>query len=181
MRTIVNFLALMILGGTPAVSKTWPSSGGFHVAETGDGCELSITYEGSGSTTLSIIFGFDGANYIVITNGLWTAEEGRIYDDVSFRFQANSFTGGTVLGVKRLYGSGFTAKASPNVLSSFARSPYLHISKSGEEIDRLSLKGSSKALQTAQACIRDLEARGQAESRRRQRFEDLPDDPFAKK
>lgn len=181
MKHFIMLLALSSLGGTAARSKNWPGSEGFAVAETADGCELSIIYEGSGNTTLSVILGFDGTNYIIVTNGNWSASEGRTYTDISFEFQAASLTGGTVLGVERAFKNGFVAKASPNLLSNFSSSSYLHILKSGEIIDRLSLKGSRKALLTAQACLRDLSARGLAESRKRERFEDLPDDPFAKR
>jgi hypothetical protein len=178
---ISGIAALLLFQQHPANGKTWPSSGGFAVSETMDGCELSATFNGRGETQLSVLLGFSEDNYITITNGLWSADEGRVYNDISFGFQGSDFSGGTVLGIKDGFRTGFVAKASSALLLSFSSSPYLHVSKSGEEIDRLSLKGSSRALQTAQACIRDLETRGQKLLRERQRFEDLPDDPFAKK
>ena len=181
MRFFVGVIALNLMICAAAFGKSWPSSGNFDVAEFESGCFLNATYEGRGETELSLMLGFDGDNFITVENALWSAEEDKIYSDIAFEFQMRSYTGGTVLGIKANFKSGFGAKASAAFLDDFSKSSYLHIMKDGETIDHLSLKGSALALQTARACLRDWKARVQAEQKKRQRLEDLSDDPFAKK
>lgn len=162
----------------PATARDWPETAGWEISESDDFCLMSMEYEGPGDSTLAIGLYSDGRIIVANVNYSWSAEKGRPYPDVSFLLNGKSYSG-TAVGVDILGKKGFAMKFGSEILADIAAAPAVHVYKGDALVDRLKLTGSAAALVVTRRCLASVRAKLAAAEREKQRWSDLPRDPFA--
>lgn len=144
-------------------------------------CLATFIYEGSGSTktTLSRIADKNDLIYLSVTNSEWTSEEKKEYN-LTYQFDGKYYDR-TAWGVNFDYvDRGFmTAFPVDDFLAIFSKSSYLNIYMDDVVVDRLSLSGSSAGVSLLNRCWIWLQSTERAARAERDRFKDIPRDPFA--
>lgn len=164
----------------PAEARDWPDAGGFTILEADEWCALTSEYKGPGESTLTVVIRRAGKPMVRVENYNWSAADGEKYEDISFRLNGKSYSGGMAMGTKNEGRSGFMMAANEEFLQDFAASSYFHVYKGEQIIDRLDLAGSAAAVAAARKCVAYVDGLRSAEEREKRKYEDLPKDPFAK-
>lgn len=182
MRLIGLAAALTALAlSSSAVAREWPDAGGFTILEGDEWCALTSEYKGPGESELTVVIRRTGKPWVSVTNYNWSATANEKYEDIGFRVNGSSYSGGTALGVKNEGRNGFMILADDEFLKDFAASSYFHVYKGEQVIDRLDLAGSAAAVTAARRCVAYVDGLRSAEEREKRKYEDLPKDPFAAK
>jgi hypothetical protein len=82
-----------------AQARTWPSAGGWDIAEQDDGCVMALEYEGEGETVLGLLLFADGRVGLAVGNDNWSVEKDAKYS-LSYRVDGTVYDGGTSLGTR---------------------------------------------------------------------------------
>jgi len=195
--TIFFFVIFIIIGvHSPASSKDWPSIKGWEVAEIDEkSCVISKTFEGKGSSSLSLIKYLDKKSLFVFDNENWSIEKGRSYA-ITFEinklaFTPDKFAIGYVDGINR----GIIIELNESIFDAFKKGSSINIvlwpgitandkypDNDHEDpvlIDSLSLLGSGAAVSQLDRCLAHVQNVADAASREKQKYDHLPDDPFA--
>jgi hypothetical protein len=170
-----------------AETRDFGTAGGYEVVgeastegEVG-ACMATFTYEGSGSTELSLFRKADDADFVTlfVTNFLWSANKDKEYK-LRYEFD-KSFYDRSAKGVQ--FDNGYSGFLSvfpvPEFFSIYAASTYLHISMDGGNVDRLSLKGSAAGMSLFNKCWAWVLGTERVAESRRNRLKGIPRDPFA--
>lgn len=163
----------------PAAARSWPTTAGWEVFEGDDFCGLALDYEGKGETRLTVLKMSDGSATMAVTNYGWSAKKGEVYD-LEFYVGTLQFRGGKSVGMSESYErTGFVTKFDANFFPAFASASSLKVYKGDTLVDSLRLQGSGTALRVVDQCVGNLRAVKASQERQRQRFANIPDDPFA--
>jgi len=134
----------------------------------------SAVFDGAGNTTFLIAKDAAGQLYTFVGNTNWTIEEGKEYSTI-FVVDGEEFSGSTSEGRR----GGLFDTFDPEFEAWFRTGRGLTIRMNGQDIARLSLSGSSAAMDRVNACQRALFATLTREERDAIRFGDIPINPFA--
>lgn len=176
---------VMLSSGAGAADRYFGDRGGFEIygdASTRDkpgSCWMEKSYEGAGSTQQYISWNVtNDIIYVGIVNLEWSAQKDKEYEidiginDGTYERTALGFVNG---GYK-----GFIAGLPRDeFLSDLAKSTYFHVYlRDGTVIDRLSLSGSAAAVVAYKQCVAWVSQTERAAQAERDRFKDIPRDPF---
>ena len=176
-RAFGSAAALLLTCGA-ADARNWPETAGWEITEGTDFCLMHMEYEGPGDSSLAIGLYADGRIIIANVNYSWSAEKGRSYPDISFELNGNSYTG-TAKGVEIVGKKGFAMLFGQDILSDIAAARAVHVYKGDTLVDRLKLDGSAAGLAMTKRCLASVRRKQAAAERERQRWADIPKDPFA--
>lgn len=174
----VCLAAALIVCPSTASARDWPETAGWEISEGDDFCLMHMEYEGPGDSSLAIGLYADGRIIIANVNYSWSAEKGRAYPEVSFELNDQSYTG-TATGIEIVGKKGFAMKFGQEILADIAAARAVHVYKGETLVDRLKLDGSAAALGVTKRCLGSVRAKIAATERERQRWADIPKDPFA--
>jgi hypothetical protein len=171
-------------------TKIFGSAGGYDVAgiastrDEAGACMAEFSYEGPGNTKTTLFRTVNSERRDLVTlfvvNTEWSAEEGITYN---LDYVFNDGTYNREAGGVRKEGiyKGFLASfPSEEFLSTFAKSSYLHIYKEQTVVDKLSLSGSSAGIALFKNCWIWLMTTERAAKVERDKFKNIPRDPFKK-
>lgn len=182
---IALFAILSLFVAQNAAAKEWGEVSGWSIEENSDqdGCLVGMEFEGKGETMLVISKSLDDEAMITVQNRGWTATDGERYD-VKLAVGEHEYTAKAV-GVGKSYGhrgivTGFNADLSWDFFNDFRTGRSLHVYIGDTLIDQLDLEGSGAATFRLNQCVAHLKSLKAAELREKNRWEHLPDDPFAK-
>lgn len=172
------FSVLMIATNPVYGYEFYEERGGWNVVAADEACGMTMEYEGPGETSVMFLKDLDNNIFLGVTNYNWSAEKDKSYE-VGFVLNGVNYSGaggsGFVSGIRK----GFSAKFEPSFEKDFRAGRSLHVYLAGARIDRLSLTGTSVAMDAVNRCLVGLKAEKRAEARDEARWADLPDDPFA--
>ncbi len=178
-RLFAALLSLVVL--LPALafaSDFYAKRGGWEIYKGSDLCGMTIEFEGPGETTLALLKSADGKLGINVTNSQWTARDDMKYN-ISYVLNGMTYTDGKAQGVASTGTHGFISVFEPEFERDFAKGSTLVVYLDGLKIDRLSLTGTTVALQAVNSCLAKVRIAMSAEAREQARWADLPSDPFA--
>jgi TonB family protein len=150
---------------------------GWKVAASGESCVALLEYEGPGDTELALLKEGSGTFGLLITNRDWTAQKGKIYElefMIGERLLSGPAVGTDVNGRK-----GFAAPLPVGAEQAVAAARDITIFMNKQLIRKLSLEGSSAALAQINRCHSVVRAEIAAAEREKQRWKNIPRDPFA--
>lgn len=161
-----------------SASDFYAKRGGWEIYKNNDSCAMTMEFEGPGETTLVLLKFADGKLGIHVTNSQWTARDDMKYN-VSYALNGMTYTGGKAKGAATTGARGFISMFEPEFERDFAKGSTIVIYLDDLEIDRLSLTGTTVALQAVNSCLAKVRTAMSAEAREQARWADLPRDPFA--
>ncbi|WP_186728986.1 TonB family protein [Sphingomonas panacisoli] len=174
-------LAVMLLFAHPAFARDWPKTAGWDVIEGDDYCSIHMEFEGKGATELSLLLKTDNDIVLGMSNSGWSIADDQ-QEDLTFGVNGTVFSGGKSVGIGDVGGKkAFVTSFESDFLQNFAASSYLIVRKGDVLVDNLSLKGSAAALVVAKRCLALLKRDIAAAAAEKRRFDNIADDPFAKK
>ena len=151
--------------------------GGWTVGAMEESCGMTMNFEGPGETSVTFFKDLESELTLGISNYNWSAEQNGSYE-IGFVLNGVSYSGaggsGFVSGMRK----GFFASFASSFEKDFRVGDSLHVYLKNERIDRLSLAGTSVAIDAVNRCLVGLRAEKRAEAREKARWADLPDDPF---
>lgn len=154
--------------------------GGWEVGEStgNDSCYIGMEYEGEGSTLVILSLGIDKRPYLLVSNYNWSIKD---KDEFTLNYELSNgvYEDHPAAGSKDGIRGGFITSFEERFPEYFAQSTYLHITRDGSIIDKLSLSGTAVAVGELRKCVAIVKARADAEAREKARFADIPKDPFA--
>lgn len=154
---------------------------GWQIIRYDDYCLMAMEYEGEGNSSLFYTLFDNDWSMIAAVNDNWTTEDDKDYPDMAFHLGENIFDGGTTKGFSSDGKHGFWMNMDTREFMPVLRgSGFLHIYNKDVVVDRLSLKGSSAALDSIIRCVDGLKAKKAAAARKAAPFKDIPLNPFAK-
>lgn len=182
---------IAITSGAKAEVRDFGTAGGYEVSgkastfEEAGLCIAEFVYDGPGSTKTTISrsadAGFTDFVFFTVVNFEWSAKEDAKYDllyyfnDVNYERQANGVV------IDRIYRGFIAPFPAQDFLGHFDRSSFLNIYMGDTVVDRLSLKGSTAGVALFNKCWSWLVTTERAAQAERDKFKDIPRDPFAKK
>ena len=167
------------MSSVPAYSKMWQSPGGWEIHDDDDNCAVFRQYEGKGATNLLVILFAAGGSAASLTNTAWSSSKDEEYE-LSWEVNGNVYRGSAFgLGEKFEERKGFGGKFGDEFVDDIARGSSLDIYRGDIVVDQLRLDGSGSAIAIAKRCLQTVRANITAAEREKQRFEHIPDDPFA--
>ena len=189
--TLAAIAALALASTANAEVRDFGTAGGYEVAgqastfDKAGLCIANFDYDGPGSTKTTISrsaeAGFTDFVFFTVVNFEWSTKEDGKYDllyyfnDVHYERQANGVV------TDRIYRGFIAPFPAQDFLGHFDRSSFLHIYMGDTVVDKLSLKGSSAGVALFNKCWSWLMATERAAQAERDKFADIPRDPFAKK
>ena len=181
MRFYVICLALFLatLPSQALASESYGRVAGWEIVQDDQSCGIFMEYEGPGQTRFLFLKTVEGRSAISVENSGWSAVEGIPYD-VGFVLNGSSYGGGKARGSDSSDGHrGFVSVVDNNFERDLAKGSTLHIILQDKEIDRLSLRGTSAAIDLLNRCLNGVKSRIAAAEKEKRRWSDLPKDPFA--
>lgn len=175
-RTII-ITALTIAGQLPAHAKDWPTTGGWDIGETDNGCGMSMEYEGEGDTRVIFLKRTDGGAGMAVDNYGWSAKPDQKYE-LTFWLDREAYTG-PAMGTASSGRKGFVATFGADFARDFARASSFRIYLGDTLVDHLSLDGTAAALAVVDRCVAGVARRLAAEAREKAKLAHIPKDPFA--
>lgn len=182
----LTFLPCALLAGlfasAPAAAQEYSvrDVGGWTVAASkdGQGCFLTRTYEGRGSTTLLLGLDIDGSNHLSVLNENWSIKpKDRL--KLTFRLSNGGYSDHPVVGMASDGKKGFVTNFDAKFPSHFAASKALHIYRGDVPVEQLGLDGSGAAVAELRRCVGIQAAKPAAGAREKGRSGRIPKDPFA--
>ncbi|PZQ56249.1 MAG: hypothetical protein DI555_06445 [Novosphingobium pentaromativorans] len=172
--------ASAVYGLVPATAQAayQPETSGWSIRGDVTGCSMSMQFDGPGETALSLSKTLDGEVSITLTNTNWSTVRGQSYDLTYFfggEAVSSSRSEGIVASTVR---RGFKATFT-DVEQAFAKSADLVVLKPGSIVDRLTLTGSSAALEQLNRCLLEIADRRLVSAIEEVKFADIARDPFA--
>lgn len=162
----------------PAQLRNWPSSQGFEVVQLESSCAISTSYDFDGRSPVELtLFYEDDKVSVLLTSSDWSNRTGEIYE-VSYQLGGYSYAG-EATGLVTSGRPGFVAKFEPTFLTDFAAASALLVTRGEVIITHLSLSGSGAAVATVRRCLEHVQRTNAAQARREQRWDYIPEDPFA--
>lgn len=179
-RTVAAVAASMLLTSAPAHAEYVGEFGGWDVVSGDDYCGMMSEFEGPGETSLMFTLYVDGSNMLIVSNGNWTAEEGKTYP-LDFYLNGTAYGGGASVGMKTDYGikKGFATKFSKGFEDDLAKGTSLKIYMGDALVDSLDLDGSGAAISRMRTCLAKVRQTRAAEEREKARLAHIPVDPFS--
>lgn len=146
-------------------------------------CVAIQTYEGSGSTKLTVMRNAnDDRDLIVVSNDHWSTVQDQPYK-VTYHVGEFRYSG-AAMGISERGRRGLAGYLHPDFLDDFAKGTSLEIEADGTVVDRLRLAGSAAAVAEIRRCLIGARADKVALDREIARQNRLPPgvprDPFAK-
>lgn len=155
--------------------------GGWEVGEgSDDSCYIAMEYEGEGETTVVLSLDLDNQPYLLVSNYNWSIKDKDEFK-LNYELSNGAYTDHPAIGSKSGIRGGFITIFEDRFPEYFAQSTYLHITRDGAFVDKLSLKGTGVAVAELRKCLAIVKTRAEAEAREKARFSDIPKDPFAAK
>jgi hypothetical protein len=188
LRVAVATLGLVL--ASSAGARSFGEHGGY-VVEATEGseteankgfCGMQEEFAGPGDSRLTIFRYTSNPDMILamVDNYNWSTKEAEEYE-VEFDFGVGSYER-TAKGFNNGIHNGLMAAfPSADFLKTFAAATRLHVYLKGEVIDRLNMGGSALARQAFDRCWAYVVADEAAKKRERDKWSDLPKDPFSKK
>lgn len=153
--------------------------GGWEVFRDEKSCGLTRDYDVPGETQMTVISYPAGEIRIMITNTGWSAKRDALYD-ISYQLNGTAYAGAEAVGTGDRTRKGFVSTFVADFADDFAKGSILRVLLDGEEIERLSLTGSSAAMAMVDKCLADLRTAVSRAEREKERRARLPKDPFAR-
>ncbi|MBD3746918.1 MAG: hypothetical protein IE932_11975 [Sphingopyxis terrae] len=173
-----------------AQTRDFGTAGGFEVggqASTRDkagSCIATFDYAGPGSTKTTIFRSAEADDASIVwfnvVNFEWSAKEKDTYE-LQYWFD-DEYYDRTAVGVKMdyIYNGFMTGFPADEFLETYAKASSLHIYMGDTVVDKLSLTGSSAGVALFNRCWTWLQGTERAAQKERDRYKDIPRDPFAK-
>lgn len=139
---------------------------------------MTDTYQGHGSTQLTLLLRPDGTSVLGVSNYNWSTVERQSYE-LSYIVNGREFSGGQSIGYRDGLRKGFVTGMPAAFLDHFAAGSGLRIYNGETLVDDLSLDGTAAAVATLRRCVAVVRAELAAAERERQRLQHIPRDPFA--
>ncbi|GAB5349052.1 hypothetical protein TMRO357_02725 [Alteriqipengyuania sp. 357] len=145
----------------------------------------TFEYEGPGSTKTALVRRAATEDrelvFLSVTNYEWSAEEDQSYD-LHYVF-GDHFYERSAYGVKvdYIYKGFLSAFPADEFLETYAKSKSLHIFMGETVVDKLSLTGSTAGVALFNRCWTWLLGTERAAEAEREKFREIPRDPFADK
>lgn len=170
--------ALIGVTSTPAdAAEIIGDYGGWTVFRGDDNCGMTMEFEGPGSTELTFIKFADGVVSTLITNYEWSAQDGQKYD-VTYSLNGSSYSGVSI-GTRSGARGGFVGKFKKSFENDFAQGSSLYVYLGEQQIDQLSLDGTSSAMSAINRCLVRVRVALAEEAQEKAKYAHLPKDPFA--
>ena len=190
MRSKVVIAALALLLAAPAAARNFGEHGGYIIeateaSETEAGkasCAMQEEFAGPGDSRFTIFRYTSNPDMILamVDNYNWSNKEDEEYE-VVFDFGVGTYER-TAKGVNNGIHKGLMAAfPSADFLNTFAAATQIHVYLKGEPIDRLNADGTALARKAFDRCWAYVVADERAKQRERDKWKDLPKDPFSKK
>lgn len=160
-------------------SSYWPAAGDWDMGKAEDRCLTSQSFEGPGSTELTVTIELDGSAIVMVQNENWSTVKGQKYPDISITIDDNAYSGGIATGVGDYLRKGFVIGVPAEFLDDFGRGNSLRFHNGDTLVDILNLRGSAAAVSSLRRCIEVVRRENQIAERERQRLAHIPVDPFA--
>lgn len=167
---------------SPALAQqNWEGAGYFDLIEIDGACLATAEFVAEGRANTRFLLADDAEGVkISLTSMDWSKPESVL--EVSFEFLPNGKTyvgNAAPLTLSSVY-NGFVMMFDDQVLTEFAAADSLRVTRGDVVIDHLDLKGSAATTATLRRCTSSALAKEAARQRERDRFSDIPKDPFAR-
>lgn len=178
-RNIVSAaVAIAILPHAAHAAEIIGTRSGWEVFRNSKSCGMTRDYEVPGETQMTVLKYPAGDIRIMITNTGWSAKQGESYD-ISYRLNGAAYGGAKAAGTSDRTRNGFVSTFVAGFGKDFARGNLLQVFLSGNEIERLPLKGTAAAMALVDQCLVKVRASISAAEGENEERAKLPKDPFA--
>lgn len=188
--TGVATISLIFATQSYAQVRDFGSAGGFDIAGKASSrdekgiCVATFEYEGPGGTKTTLSRtpdnDFQSIVWLTVANYEWSAKEDEKYN-LSYHFADGEYmreASGVV--EDRIYKGFIAGFPAEEFLAVYAKSGWLHVYMGDQVIDKLSLSGSGAGVALFNRCWTWLVGTERTAQAERDRFADIPRDPFAK-
>lgn len=178
-RLIVLGAAFLLPSHSYAAEYRTREIAGWEVSESSDdSCYIGMEFEGEGSTLVVLSLEIDKTPYLLVSNYNWSINNKDKFK-LNYELSNGVYEDHPAVGSKTGIRGGFITSFEERFPEYFAQSTYLHITRDGSIVDRLSLGGTAAAVGELRKCVAIVKARVDAEAREKARFAGIPKDPFS--
>lgn len=166
---------------SPAMAQQhWQGADNFEIVELEGGCAVTAEYEAEGRSDTRFFLSHrpDEVSF-ALTSLDWTKPAGPIEVTIEFLPNGESYEGRAAPLTLESFYNGFVVKFDASVLNDFAAANSVRVMRGDVIVDHLSLSGSAATTATLRRCTAAAAAKEAARQRERERFSNIPKDPFA--
>lgn len=178
---LLNLLMIFAAAVVPAAAHAADflgEYGGWEVYQADESCYMALEYDGPGDTILAFLKYADGGIFLSASNYNWSAKKDQKYD-LTYYLDQVAYSGGNSLGTAELTRKGFLTSFESDFEQHLGAGKSLDIYLGETLVDQLSLAGTASALVKVNSCVRSVQNKLAAAQREKERWEHIPNDPFA--